>query len=86
MWVVEIARAIRSAVPEARKVPTKELPNFVVRLLGLVDPRLGSILPELGLVRPISHVKANRLLGFKFRSAEEASAAAARSLIDLKLV
>lgn len=86
MWVVEMARAIRSAIPEARKVPTKEMPNFIVRVLGMVDPRLGSVLPELGLVRPISHAKADKVLGFRFRSAEEASAAAARSLIDLKLV
>ena len=86
MWVVEMARAIRSAVPEARKVPTKEMPNLIVRILGAFDPRLGAVQPELGLVRPISHAKADRLLGFKFRSAEEASAAAARSLFDLKLV
>lgn len=84
-WLVETARAIRSAVPEATRVPTGELPNFVVRLLALVDPRLGAIVPELGLERPISNAKATTLLGFRFRPAAEAAVAAARSLIELKL-
>lgn len=85
-WFAETSRAIRAAIPEARKMPTRELPNVVVRLMGLIDLRLRSIVPELGIERPISHAKAERLLGFRFRSASEAAVASAKSLIELKLV
>jgi len=85
-WLVKTARAIRAAVPEATKMPTRELPNIIVRLIGLFDPRLGAITPELGKLRPIDNAKSVKLLGFKFRTANDAAIAAARSLIDLKLV
>ena len=85
-WFVELTRAIRAALPEAKKVPTKELPSFVVRALSLFDSQLRAIVPELDRERVTSHAKAEKLLGFRFRSASEAAVAAARSLIQLKLV
>ncbi len=85
-WFVEWSRAIRAALPEAKKVPTREMPSFIVRLLGLVDLRLRAIVPELDLERPISNAKARQVLGFRFRPTSEAAIAAAKSLIDLKLV
>lgn len=86
LWMVEVTRAIRAALPEARKVPTGELPSVIVRLLGLVDPRLRAIVPELDRERHTSHVKAEQRLGFRFRPAAESAVAAAKSLIELKLV
>lgn len=86
LWLVEVARAIRAALPGAKKVPTKQLPSFVVRLLGLVDSQLRQIVPELDQERHASHVKAERVLGFRFRPATEAAVASAQSLIELKLV
>lgn len=86
LWFVELTRAIRAALPQAKKIPTKELPNFFVRLLALVDPQSRAIVPELERERLTSHAKAEKLLGFRFRSATEAAIASARSLIELKLV
>ena len=85
LWMVEVTRAIRAALPDAKKVPTGELPSFLVRLIGLVEPRLRAIVPELDRERHTSHAKAEQMLGFRFRSATESAVAAARSLIELKL-
>jgi dihydroflavonol-4-reductase len=85
LWLIEIARAIRAAVPEATRMPTRQLPDFLVRALALFDPRLRAIAPELGRERPISNAKATALLDFRFRPALEAAIASARSLIELRL-
>ncbi|MSO69620.1 MAG: aldehyde reductase [Alphaproteobacteria bacterium] len=85
-WFVELIRAIRAALPEAKKMPTKELPSFVVRALSLFNSQLRAIVPELDRERVTSHAKAEKLLGFRFRSASEAAVASAKSLIQLKLV
>ena len=65
----------------AKKVPTRELPNFVVRLAALADPTVKLILPELGKRKNGSGAKAMGVLGWKPRSAEESIVAAAESLL-----
>jgi nucleoside-diphosphate-sugar epimerase len=70
----------------ARRVPTREIPNWVVRLVSLRDPAVKSILPELGEIKSASNAKAKRLLGWAPRSNEEAIVASAESLIRLGLL
>ncbi|WP_066794269.1 SDR family oxidoreductase [Sphingomonas soli] len=66
------------------KVP-RQLPNWLVRLLGLVNPLAREAVPRLGIRGRASNAKA-LALGWTPRSNEEAIAATARSLKDLKLV
>jgi dihydroflavonol-4-reductase len=86
-WLVDMARVLRERLgPEARKVPTRTLPNWLVRLFGMMDPLVAQIVPELGRVRPATGAKAVRLLGWTRISNDEAIEASARSLIDLGIV
>lgn len=70
----------------AKKVPTLQVPNFVVRLAALRDPAIKSILPELGKKKTATNEKARRLLAWSPRSNEVAIVATAESLIRLGLL
>ena len=81
---MEITRILRQNLGDAaRKVPTRELPNFMVRLASLFDPAVKVILPELGKKKNGTSAKAQRVLGWKPRSAEESIVATAQSLLKL---
>jgi nucleoside-diphosphate-sugar epimerase len=70
----------------ARKVPTRPLPNWLLRVIGLFDPQVRGVLPELGKRKNASSEKARRLLGWAPRSARDAALATARSLLELGLL
>jgi nucleoside-diphosphate-sugar epimerase len=70
----------------ALKVPTRQLPNWLIRLAALFDPTIRQALPELGKVKNASHEKATRLLGWEPRSAEEAIVATGQSLVRLGIL
>ncbi|MDC8099763.1 SDR family oxidoreductase [Chryseobacterium rhizosphaerae] len=80
--MLEVAQVLRKNLGKvADKTPTKELPNWVIRLLAVFNPKIKMIVPHLGLVKRASSEKAKTLLGWKPRSAEEAILATAESLI-----
>jgi nucleoside-diphosphate-sugar epimerase len=70
----------------ARRVPTWQLPNWLVRLAALRDPAVKQILPELGKRKNATNAKARNLLGWAPRSTEEAVVATAESLVRLGLL
>jgi nucleoside-diphosphate-sugar epimerase len=72
--------------PVASKVPTRQLPGWLMRVVGLFDAEVRGILPELGKHKKASNEKARRLLGWAPRSPAEAIVATARSLAELKLL
>jgi nucleoside-diphosphate-sugar epimerase len=81
----EIALALRDGLGErGRKVPTRELPDWLVRLVGRFDGGVRLIVPELGHARQGSAAKARDLLGWTPRPPEEALLATARTLLDLR--
>lgn len=85
--VAQLARILKRAMgPAARRVPTMELPDFLVRLAARRDPAVQQILPELGKRKSGTNAKARRVLGWQPRSNEEAIVATAESLIALGLV
>jgi nucleoside-diphosphate-sugar epimerase len=86
MSMLQIARVLRSRLGEAaRKVPKREVPNWLVRLAALRDPAVKQIVPELGKVKNATNAKAKRVLGWNPRSNEEAVVATAESLVRLRL-
>jgi dihydroflavonol-4-reductase len=86
LWVGEIAHAIRSQLGEAaRKVPSRVLPDWVVKLIGLFDPAARQIVSRLGLEVLVDNTLTRDALEMTFIPANDSAAAMARSLIELKV-
>jgi nucleoside-diphosphate-sugar epimerase len=87
MTVLEIAQILRNKMGKAgQSAPTRVIPNFLIRLGGLVSTNLALTALELGKTKNMDNEKAKRLLGWEPRSGEEAILASAESLIKLGLV
>jgi len=85
--IQEIAKVLKARLGDAaRRVPVRELPNWMVRLAALRDPALRTITPELGKKKNATGEKARRMLGWAPRSNEEALVATAESLVRLGLL
>ncbi len=81
MWFTEMAELLKATWPE-RRIVTRRAPNALVRLLGLFDPAIRSIVPILGRRTELSNAKAQTLLGMRFTPAREAVLATAKYLIE----
>ena len=87
MSMLDMARVLKGRLGRsASRVPTRQLPNWMVHLAALRDPAIRQILPELGRIKNASHEKAKRMLGWAPRSGEEAVVATAESLVRLGLL
>lgn len=85
--IVDIARILKRGMgAAARRVPTTQLPDFMVRLAAMGDPAVQQILPELGKRKNATNEKARRLLGWNPRSNEECILATAESMVRLGLL
>lgn len=87
LMLADIARILKARLgAKARKVPTRTLPDFLVRLSAIFDPLVRSVLSELGRTRNMdaSHVKAG--LGWETRPEEDSLVDCANSLIDKGIV
>jgi len=85
MWLVEIAKVLKARLGDAAKrVPTRELPNWLVKLAALREPAVKQIIPELGKWKNATSEKAQRVLGWSPRSREDSVVATAESLVGLK--
>jgi len=87
LWFSEVAEILRKHLgEEASKVPSRGIPNFVVRAMALVDPALRSITGQLGKRTALSSEKAKTRLGWSPHPLEETIVDCARSLIDRGIV
>jgi nucleoside-diphosphate-sugar epimerase len=87
MSMLEIAKLLKARMGDsARRVPLRELPNWILRLAVLRDPAIKLILPELGKWKNATAGKARSVLGWKPRSREDAIVATAESLVRLGLL
>lgn len=83
----EVADILRAKLgPEARKVTTRNVPDWLVRIAAHFNPLARAVVGELGSVRnqDASHAKA--VLGWQTRPIEESIVETARCLIDLGIV
>ena len=78
----EVAGLLRARLGDrARRVPTKTVPDAVVKVAALFVRSLAPLIPELGKNKNASNAKARRLLDWNPRSAEEALLSTAESLL-----
>jgi dihydroflavonol-4-reductase len=78
----DIARVLKDRLgADARRVPTRRLPDWVVRVAGRFDDEVHDLVPLLGQRRSATSAKAQRLLGWSARAWEETVTASAESLL-----
>ena len=79
--LTDIAHLLKDRLGDkAKKVPTRKLPDWLVRFVGLFDREVKGQLFELGKVRRPSSAKAEKELGWTPRPWEETIIDTARSL------
>jgi nucleoside-diphosphate-sugar epimerase len=87
MTILQIAQVLKSRMgAAAKRVPTRELPDWILRLIAKFDSSLGQVVPELGTRKNATNEKARRVLGWSPRPREEALVATAESLVRLGLL
>lgn len=85
--MLDMATVLRARLGAAgRRAPRRELPDWLVRGLAPVIPRMREVVPFLGHYAEASSDKARRLLGWTPRSNEEIIVATAESLLALGVV
>jgi dihydroflavonol-4-reductase len=78
----EIGEVLRERLgAEASKVPTRTVPNLLVRAMALFDPGVRSVVGGLGKRTELSSQKARTTLGWAPRPVEDSIADTAESLI-----
>lgn len=84
LWMTDISKTLHSKLGSAaRKVPTRTLPDFVLRLLSAFDPLLREVTPRLRRKHLHTSEKAQRLLGWQQRPAAVTVVDCAESLMTL---
>jgi dihydroflavonol-4-reductase len=87
MSMLDVARVLRARLGgAARRVPQRELPNWLVRAASRFDRKLRPLVPLLDSTRRATSAKAQQVLGWTPRGPEEAIVATAESLIKFGVV
>jgi len=87
MSMLDIATLLKTRLGDAAKrVPTRQLPNWLVRVVALFDPTVRPMVPLLDNTRSATSAKAERVLGWTPRSREDAIVATGESLIRFGIV
>jgi dihydroflavonol-4-reductase len=80
MAFIDMGRTLKAAYP-TRRIPTREAPKAIVRLLSVFDPAIKSILPKLGHLERVSNARAVKEMGMEFIAPKAALLASADWLV-----
>lgn len=75
------ASGFTEAFPQ-KKIATRVAPDLLMRIIGLFDASVGTILPELGQDAEIDDRRAREILGMDLIPARRSVVDAARFLVD----
>jgi nucleoside-diphosphate-sugar epimerase len=79
----EIGAIIKAELGDAAKrVPTRSIPNLVLRIVALFNAELRPSVSDLGYAKKTSNEKARRVLDWTPRDPHEAIVAAAKSMVS----
>ncbi|OTA00979.1 NAD-dependent epimerase/dehydratase [Trichoderma parareesei] len=85
--LIDVARIISQGRPDkAEKVPTAELPTWVVKLAAIFSPAAREMVPVLDIIRPINNDRAKTVLGWVPRPARDTILDTVDSLIEHGIV
>ncbi len=82
---MEVVDILREAYPDKR-LPSRVLPDFMTRLISMVEPTLRPIFIDLGGRREVDAFKARQQLNWEPSTLREAVLACAESVVNLGLV
>jgi dihydroflavonol-4-reductase len=81
-WMEDVAAVLRDRMGEAAaKVPTRTVPNLLVRAMAIFDPSVRSIVGQLGRKTEASSEKAKARVGWSPRPIDETIVECAQSLL-----
>ncbi|WP_167561135.1 aldehyde reductase [Bradyrhizobium sp. AS23.2] len=87
LWLKDVSDILARAFPDyASRLPTGEIPDWLVRVMALISPMSRMIVHELGRDLSVDSSKARRLLAWRSRDEAECICAGVQSLINLKLI
>ena len=87
MWMADVARVLRSELgASARKVPTRPMPDLVLRAVAMFQRPMRFVVPLLGRKHVFAAAKAEAVLGWKPRPAATTIIDSARSVIAIGAV
>lgn len=92
LWMRDVAQVLQAGLAkaglnrQARRVPSRSLPDWLVKLLGNFDATVKLVVPELGRRRETSAAHALERLGWKNRDESETIMDCANSLIDAGVI
>jgi nucleoside-diphosphate-sugar epimerase len=82
LWISDVAAILRERLGDrAGKVPTRNAPNFLVRVMSIFDGELKSIAGDLGKRAYYSNAKARERLGWQPRPVADSIAETGESLL-----
>ena len=85
--MIDVARVLKANMGDrAKKVPTRKLPDFLVKVVSLFDPVVRQVVGELGNVRNMDATHAKDVLGWVARPPEQVIVDTAESLIEHGIV
>ncbi len=83
LWMSEVAAVLREQLgTDAAKVPTRGVPDLLVKAMALFDPAVRSVANQLGRKVTYSSAKARERLGWSPRPTEETIVDTARAMLD----
>lgn len=85
--IYDMSVILRQGMGEkAAKAKLRQIPDWLMRIMALFNPLAREAGPRLGIRAAASNAKARELLGWQFRSNEDAIVASGESLIRLGIV
>lgn len=82
LWMAEVAAILRDGLgPDAAKVLKRGIPDFLVRLMGVFDPSVRSVVNQLGEKVTYSSARAEARLGWEPRPARETVLDTGRAMV-----
>lgn len=86
-WIDEVARILAERFgPEGWKVPTRKMPNFMVRIVSMFDPTVKTVVADLGRMRNVSSDRIRSVLGWQPHSLEEMAVSMGETMIAQGIV
>ncbi|UQZ75048.1 epimerase [Niallia circulans] len=87
MWMNDMAKFLKEELGEVGKnIPTKTIPDFILRSAAKMNPSLASLVPMLGRKFRYTSEKARTQLNWSPRLVEETILDSAKKLTKLKLI